>query len=127
MCERNQYEETVTPMIHEMSLRPGPFAAVAAGTKTVELRLYDPKRQAIRVGDTIRFTSTDSGASVLVSVRDIHVFRDFEELYDGLIPRVGAVGLGYTPGETVSPTDMLDYYCTEDIARHGVVGFEIEI
>lgn len=40
---------------HIMNLKPSPFAKIQAGTKTIELRLYDKKRQRIEVGDIITF------------------------------------------------------------------------
>jgi ASC-1-like (ASCH) protein len=44
-------------MKHEMRLHDGPFKLIKAGSKTIELRLYDEKRQEIKVGDEIEFTS----------------------------------------------------------------------
>ena len=49
-------------MIHEMSLQPEPFGKIESGAKTIELRLYDGKRQKIRIGDTIIYTSTKDEA-----------------------------------------------------------------
>ena len=45
-------------MLHEMTLFPKPYASIASGQKTIELRLYDEKRQSIQIGDHIRFTNT---------------------------------------------------------------------
>lgn len=38
-------------MIHHMKLKPIPFHQMKGGAKTIELRLYDPKRQQIKIGD----------------------------------------------------------------------------
>ena len=46
-------------MLHEMTLFPKPYASIASGQKTIELRLYDEKRQSIQLGDQIRFTNTE--------------------------------------------------------------------
>ena len=35
-------------MKHEMRLHDGPFKLIVAGTKTIEMRLYDEKRQESR-------------------------------------------------------------------------------
>ena len=40
-------------MRHEMRLHDVPFKKIQAGTKTIEMRLYDEKRQMIQVGDEI--------------------------------------------------------------------------
>ncbi len=112
---------------HEFTLRNKPFRAVAGGTKTIEMRLFDEKRRGIAVGDTIRFTHAESGAQVTVTVVALHRFPDFASLYEAMIPRVGAVGLGYAPDEAAHPDDMLDYYPAEKIRRFGVVGIEIRL
>ena len=42
-------------MEHELKLQPNFFNYVKYGTKRIELRLYDEKRQKINIGDTIIF------------------------------------------------------------------------
>jgi ASC-1-like (ASCH) protein len=110
-----------------MSLREGPFRAVASGRKTVELRLYDPKRQLVQAGDAIRFTLAGGGESVTADVTEVRYFPDFEALYAALLPEVGAEGLGYAHGEVPDPAHMLDYYSPDAIARFGVVGIGIAV
>ena len=115
------------PVTHDMSLRESPFRAVASGRKVIEMRLYDPKRQLIRVGDEIRFTLVGSKEAVTADVVGLHYFPSFVELYAALIPRVGTAGLGYADGEIPHPEDMLDYYSEDAIARYGVIGIEIRV
>ncbi len=43
-------------MIHKMKLNKSPFERIKNGTKTIEFRLYDEKRQQIKVGDKIEFS-----------------------------------------------------------------------
>ncbi len=113
--------------IHEMSLRDRPYRTIADGTKIIEMRLFDKKRQAISVGDILRFTNEESGETVRAVVLGLHRFPDFAALYEALLPRVGAVGLGYAPDEPAHPADMLDYYSAERIAQYGVLGIEIRL
>ena len=47
---------------HNLKLNAGPFASVAAGTKTIEMRLMDEKRKQIKVGDTIIFSHREDTA-----------------------------------------------------------------
>ena len=54
-------------MHHEMTLFPKPYASIASGQKTIELRLYDEKRQSIHIGDQIRFTNTEDTNDTLRS------------------------------------------------------------
>ena len=113
-------------MIHEMKLRPLPFSQIADGSKTFELRLYDEKRQKIRIGDTIVFTSTaDPRQSVSVLVTSLHRFDSFAELYRTL----PLLRCGYTAENIAQadPRDMEAYYPIEEQGRHGVLGIGIEL
>lgn len=42
-------------MIHEMKLQPEYFNFILNGTKRIEIRLNDEKRQNIKLGDKIKF------------------------------------------------------------------------
>ena len=124
---REDWEDIQAPVTHDMSLRQAPFRAVASGRKVIELRLFDPKRQTVRVGDGIRFSLVGSDEAVTAEVVGLHYFPSFTALYESLIPRVGATGLGYIDGEVPDPADMLDYYSEDAIRRFGVVGIEISL
>ena len=110
--------------LHRMRLDPGPFAAVEAGEKTVELRLWDEKRRRIRAGDVIRFESTADETDVLYAkVEGLRFFASFDELYAAL----PLTACGYTPAEAAaaSPRDMDRYYPPEAQRQWGVVGIEL--
>lgn len=110
---------------HEMSLRPGPFAKIAAGVKRYELRLHDEKRRLIRPGDEILFTRTTDGATVLTRVTKLLPFDSFEALYTAL----PLTECGYTP-ENVSaadPRDMEAYYPPQKQREYGVLAIGIEL
>lgn len=112
-------------MLHEMTLFPKPYASIASGQKTIELRLYDEKRQSIQIGDQIRFTNTeDASQKILCEVIQLYVFKDFIELYENL----PLVKCGYTADDVdnAHPDDMLTYYSKEKQAQYGVVGIELK-
>ena len=44
---------------HEMNLQPSYFDFIKDGTKRIELRLFDEKRQQIQLGDIIEFTKSE--------------------------------------------------------------------
>ena len=111
-----------TPVTHAMGLQEGPFRAIAAGRKTVELRLWDEKRQAIHPGDTIVFTSP-AGETVTVRVEEILRFDSFAALYAALDP----AELGYGPDKTADPRDMEAYYSPEQQAKYDVVGIRVRL
>ncbi len=109
--------------MYTMKLHPEPFAMIKSGQKTIELRLYDEKRQMIRVGDSVTFTNTADGETIRATVAGLHRFSSFGELYEAL----PLLSCGYTE-ETVahaSASDMDAYYSTEEQARYGVVGIEL--
>lgn len=111
---------------HVMNLQPSPFAKIKSGIKTIELRLYDEKRQAISIGDTITFINTENNDDTLtVYVKELYIFKSFEELYR----KLPLLECGYT-GDTVanaSPDDMNKYYSKEMQEKYGVVGIKISL
>ena len=102
-----------------------PFEQIVSGAKTIELRLYDEKRQAVSAGDTIIFTNLADNRQVSAKVLKLHIFNSFKELYNNL----PLLKCGYTEQEldTASPDDMLAYYPKEKQEKYKVVGIEIEL
>lgn len=109
---------------HPMTLQEAPFEAFASGRKTVELRLCDPKRQLLRVGDMIEFKIEWTRTCHLAEVQSIRYFPSFEALYAELLPTLGAEALGYREGEIPHPSDMLRYYSQDNINYYGVLAIE---
>ena len=58
-------------MIHKLNLNAVPFERIKSGRKTIELRLYDEKRQKIQAGDDIIFTSTETGEILQKAVKKL--------------------------------------------------------
>lgn len=113
-------------MKHTMRLNPQPFEMIKNGNKTIELRLYDEKRRAIRIGDEIEFIHVDNeGQRILCVVENTFVFDSFKELYETL----PLDKCGYTKAELdgAAYTDMEAYYTMEQQRKYGVVGIEIKL
>ena len=109
-------------MLHQMKLRLSPFVEIKNGSKTIELRLYDEKRQKVRIGDYIEFTCLDKPKQrIQTRVTALHRFTSFAELYAAL-PKEK---LGYNPTDTPAPNHMDEYYSREDQERYGVLGIEL--
>lgn len=106
-----------------MRLKTAPFLAIKSGRKTVELRLLDEKRSAIKAGDFIEFFNADFEDTLLCRVKKLCVFPDFESLYE----KYDKISIGYAENEVANPKDMSAYYSQEEIARYGVVAIEIEM
>lgn len=111
--------------VHNMKLAPAPFAMIKSGQKTIELRLFDEKRQKIKSGDTIAFTNTATGEKLTATVVKLHRFDSFVELYSTL----PLLKCGYTVEnfDKAAPSDMKQYYSSEEEKRYGVVGIELFI
>ena len=110
-------------MIHNLNLHSRPFEMIRSGRKTIELRLYDEKRQKIKVGDRITFTNTETGEKLTKTVKALRRFDSFETLYKTL----PLLQCGYTEADVdnAHPSDMAQYYPPEEQAQFGVVGIEL--
>lgn len=112
-------------MKHYMTLDPAPFETINNGTKTIELRLNDEKRQLIRINDEIIFENkADRKNRIAVRVTNLFHFKSFEELY-GVLPLLKC---GYTD-ENIhreKPEDMEKFYSKKQQEKYGVLGIEIE-
>ena len=109
-------------MTHFMKLKNEPFMSIKNGLKTIEMRLFDEKRQQIKVDDTIEFTNIVSLEKLKVKVIALHKFKNFEELYSYF----NKTQLGYKQTENANPNDMNQYYTNDDIEKYGVLGIEIK-
>ena len=68
-------------MMHKMKLQNDPFIKIKNKTKTIEMRVYDEKRRKINVEDLIEFTNINTKEKMLVKVKNIYLYKDFDELY----------------------------------------------
>ena len=109
--------------VHNMKLHSAPFEKIKSGEKTIELRLFDEKRQQIKAGDRIVFTNTATGETLDTTVVKLHRFDGFEALYKEL----PLLQCGYTSEDidTAHPSDMEQYYSLEEQEKYGVVGIEL--
>lgn len=107
-------------MIHKMKLNESPFERIKNGTKTIEFRLYDEKRKAIRVGDKIEFSKLpDLQEKLLVDVVELYRENTFENLFRKL----------YTDEEEITRKTkaMYEIYSPEKEQQYGILGIKIKI
>ena len=109
-------------MKHEMKLNNGPFKNIKNGTKTIELRLNDEKRQLLKIKDLIEFTNRETLEQLLVEIENLYHYPSFEELYK----HFDRVAMGYKEDEEANPKDMEEYYSKEEQEKYGVLGIEIK-
>lgn len=107
-------------MTHEMKLQESPFERIKNGTKTIEFRLFDEKRQKIKIGDKIEFSKLpDLEEKILVEVLDLYKDVSFEELFKKVFDDEEEV-----KRKTQS---MLQYYSHEQEKEYGVLGIKIKL
>lgn len=107
-------------MLHKMKLNESPFERMKSGTKTIEFRLFDEKRKAIRVGDKIEFSKLpDLKEKLLVDVVELYRENTFENLFRKL----------YTDEEEITRKTkaMYEIYSPEKEQQYGILGIKIKI
>lgn len=117
---------SMTGKTYNMKLKSVPFNKIKSGQKTIELRLFDEKRQQLKIGDKIIFTNMDCPSeTVTAQVINLHCFESFMELYN-ILPLEKC---GYLPDELIvaSYKDMEAYYSIEEQKKYGVVGIELTL
>lgn len=110
-------------MKHSMNLQQRYFDYIKNGTKRIELRLFDEKRQKIKVGDTIEFSNPE-GESFEAEVIDLLRYDSFEKLfadYDNSI----LADKSMTKEELLGV--LQEFYTPEKQAEYGVVGIKIKL
>ena len=110
-------------MKHYMNLHNEPFLLIKEGTKTIEMRLNDEKRQLLNVGDTLEFTNRLTNEKINTTIEALEKYESFEELYK----HYDKVSIGYKETEEANPKDMEIYYPEEEQAKYGVVAIKIKV
>ena len=111
-------------MTHCMNLEPSAFLKIAKGSKTIELRLNDEKRQKINIGDRIEFHCGEINSVIFAKVLKLHKFSDFKQLYNAL--PLEKCGYSEDDLKTAHYTDMEKYYTKSQIKKYGALGIELQ-
>ena len=107
-------------MLHKMKLKESPFEKIKNGTKTIEFRLYDEKRQQIKIGDKIEFSKLpELQEKLVVNVVELYKEKNFEDLFRKI----------YTDEEEIkkNTNSMYEYYSREKEKQYGVLGIKISL
>ncbi len=110
-------------MKYNMNLNNKPFNCIKAGTKTIEMRLNDEKRQLLKEKDLIKFTNKTTMETILVEIVKLYKYANFDELYK----HFDKILLGYDKDDIANPKDMERYYSKEEQEKYGVIGIEIKM
>ena len=114
------FAKGVINMLHKMKLKESPFERIKNGTKKIEFRLYDEKRQQIKIGDQIEFSKLpDLQEKLLVDVIELYKENTFEDLFRKL----------YSDEEEIvrKAESMHEFYSIEKEQQYGVLGIGIKI
>lgn len=109
-------------MKHEMHLNNDPYTKIKNGTKTIELRVNDEKRQILNINDDIEFTNKKTLEKMLVRIKGVYKYQNFKELYQ----HFNKISLGYDENEIADYRDMEQYYSKEEQTKYGVVAIEVQ-
>lgn len=111
-------------MEHILKLQPKYFDYINNGTKRIELRLYDEKRQKINIGDIIIFQK-EPELEITIKVKVIGLLRydTFEDLFKDFNIEIVA-------DNSMTKQELLDvleeFYTPEKQKQYGVLGIRIE-
>ena len=109
--------------IHEMNLQPRYYDYIKNGTKRIELRLFDEKRQKIKLGDEIIFSKSESD-KFIAKVIGLLRYDTFEHLFNDFDINVLA-------DNSMSKDELLDvleeFYTPQKQKQYGVIGIRVEL
>ena len=106
-----------------MNLQPKYFDFIKNGTKRIELRLYDEKRQSIQLGDIIEFAKSDDEKfkAEVVGLLRYNSFADLFEDFD----------ISILADASMTKQELLEvlgeFYSEEKQAEFGVIGIRIKL
>ncbi|MEA3329881.1 MAG: ASCH domain-containing protein [Nanoarchaeota archaeon] len=113
-------------MEHSMKLLESPYDRISSGKKTIEIRLFDEKRQKLNVGDTIEFSKLpDSEDKVKVEIIALLRYKSFRDLVNDF----GMEYYGYPKDNSTDEfvNSIYTIYSKEKEQQYGVLGIKIKL
>ncbi len=112
-------------MEHEMKLQPEYYNFILNGTKRIEIRLNDEKRQQIKIGDTINFLKDpELNESFQVKVIGLLRYNTFEDMFRDF-------DISILSDKSMTKDELLatleKFYTKEKQEQYGVLGIRIEL
>ena len=106
-----------------MNLQPKYFDFIKDGTKRIELRLFDEKRQQIQLGDIIEFAKSEEEKfkAEVIGLLRYNTFSDLFEDFD----------ISILADKSITKQELLDvlskFYAPEKQAEFGVLGIRLKL
>ena len=112
-------------MEHEMKLQPEYYNFILNGTKRIEIRLFDEKRQQIKIRDTIKFLKKPElkesfNAKVIALLR----YNSFDDMFKDFDISILS-DKSMTKEELIGVLEQ--FYTKEKQEQYGVLGIRIEL
>lgn len=112
-------------MEHELKLQPKFFDFIKSGTKRIELRLYDEKRQKINIGDTIIFRK-EPELTETIKATVVGLLR-----YNSFLSLLNDFDISTVADKSMSKSELLNdlekFYTIDKQAQYGIVGIRIAL
>ena len=106
-----------------MNLQSKYFDFIKNGTKRIELRLYDEKRQQIKLGDSIEFSKSEN-EKFKVRVIGLLLYETFSDLFNDF-------NISVLADQSMTKQELLnvlqEFYTPEKQAQYGVLGIRLEL
>ena len=108
--------------MHHMKVQTKYYNLLKSGKKVVELRLFDEKRQQIKIGDEIVFSNlSDTNDSFVARVINLYRAESFDKLCQIITPAQA----GFTSKEELI-TVLQEFYTPDSQQKYGVLDIEIQ-
>ena len=112
-------------MKFEMKLQPEYYNFILNGTKRIEIRLNDEKRQQIRIGDTIKFLKEPELNDFFeAKVIGLLKYKTFEDMFKDIDISILS-DKSMTKDELIKVLEQ--FYPKEKQDKYGVLGIRIEL
>lgn len=109
-------------MTHKMNLQDKYFDFIKNGTKRIELRLNDEKRQQIKIGDLIKFSNGKD--KFTAKVIGLLKYQDFKTLFNDF-------GIEILADKTMTKEELLgvlsEFYTPEKQEKFGILGIRVKL
>lgn len=119
----NLYSIIAYMTTHQMNLQSKYFDFIKNGTKRIELRLYDEKRQQIKLGDSIEFSKSEN-EKFKVRVIGLLRYETFSDLFNDF-------DISVLADQSMTKQELLnvlqEFYTPEKQAQYGVLGIRLEL
>jgi len=112
--------------MHSMKLNPLPFQRIKKGSKKIEIRLFDEKRQKLKVGEKIEFSNLENmEEKIIVEILNLKKFKSFKSL----IINTPMKKFGYPENYDIQKflNSIYSIYTKKQEDMHSVLAIEIKL